>query len=95
MTIANIATTGAIGRGTQTACGITADSVTCRTDLGAFGPPVHTVRVVSLDGGTEIMRHIDSDTGFNPMLRAVRPFLDRMMGPAFNRALENPAEASA
>jgi hypothetical protein len=87
---------GRDGHGTQTVASVTDESVTYRIDLGTFGQPVQTIRAVPVEGGgTEITWRIDSDTGFNPMLRAFGPFMDRLMGSTVELGLENLAKASA
>lgn len=80
---------GREGRGTQTVSEITPDAVRYSIDLGPMGQPVQTIRAEARDGGTRVTWSMTADMGFNPVARVMGLFMDRMVGPTFERGLAN------
>ncbi|MCU4652724.1 SRPBCC family protein [Roseibacterium sp. SDUM158016] len=85
---------GREGRGTQTVTGLAGDAVHYRIDLGAMGTPAQTIRAEPHDGGARVTWSMEADMGFNPVARIIGLFMDRRVGPTFERGLAN-LEAAA
>lgn len=80
---------GKEGRGSQTVAAITGDAVHYRIDLGPMGTPAQTIRVEPLPEGARVTWSMQADMGFNPIGRVMGLFMDRMVGPTFERGLAN------
>lgn len=80
---------GKEGKGSQTVSAVTADAVHYRIDLGPMGTPSQTIRAEPHDGGAEVTWSMRADMGFNPVGRVMGLFMDRMVGPTFERGLAN------
>ncbi|WP_407474644.1 hypothetical protein [Sulfitobacter sp. PM12] len=72
---------GAEGKGQQTGADVQDGAVQYDIDLGPMGQP--TQRISAIQRGDQ------ADMGFNPIARIMGLFLDRMVGPTFDRGLEN------
>ena len=77
---------GKDGKGSQTVAAVTGDAVHFDIDLG----PMAAAR----DDGTQVTWSMQADMGFNPIGRVMGLFMDRMVGPTFERGLAN-LEAAA
>ena len=64
-------------------------SVTIRLDFGQDGANVTRIDLVPEGAGTRIVWSMHSDFGDNLVGRFLGPLLDRMVGPDFERGLEN------
>ena len=80
---------GREGKGSQTVSAITGDAVHYRIDLGPMGEPLQTIRAEPRDGGAHVTWSMRADMGFNPVARVMGLFMDRMVGPTFERGLAN------
>lgn len=85
---------GKDGKGSQTVAAVTADQVTFAIDLGSMGTPTQTISVAAASEGTKVTWSMDTDMGMNPIARVFGLFMDRMMGPTFDRGLKNMADAA-
>ena len=85
---------GREGRGTQTVAAVETDAVRYAIDLGRMGRPTQTIRAEARDGGAHVTWTMQADMGFNPVARVMGLFLDRLVGPTFERGLAN-LEAAA
>ena len=86
---------GKDGKGSQTVASVTGDQVVYNIDLGALGQPQQSIHVSPSEDGSTVTWRIDSDQGFNPIFRVFGLFMDGMMGPIFERGLENLDKAAA
>ncbi len=80
---------GKDGKGSQTVSAVTGDAVHFDIDLGAMGKPKQTIRAQQRDGRTHVTWSMDADMGMNPIGRVMGLFMDRMVGPTFERGLAN------
>ena len=80
---------GRQGKGSQMVSAITDDAVYYRIDLGPMGKPSQTIRAEPRDGGATVTWSMQADMGFNPIGRVMGLFMDRMVGPTFERGLAN------
>ena len=80
---------GKDGKGSQTVSAVTADAVHFDIDLGPMGKPKQTIRAEPHDGGAKVTWDMQADMGFNPIARVMGLFMDRMVGPTFERGLAN------
>jgi uncharacterized protein YndB with AHSA1/START domain len=78
------------GQGTQTITALTPDrSVTMHLDLGPMGQPTTTFTLADHPEGTAVSWRTEAVLGRNPVARVIGVFLDRMMGPTYERGLAN------
>ena len=80
---------GKDGKGSQTVAAVTGDAVHFDIDLGPMGKPRQTIRAAARDDGTQVTWSMQADMGFNPIGRVMGLFMDRMVGPTFERGLAN------
>ena len=80
---------GKDGKGSQTVSAVTDDTVRYQIDLGAMGRPQQTIRAEPRADGAHVTWSIQADMGFNPIGRVMGLFMDRMVGPTFERGLAN------
>lgn len=80
---------GKEGNGTQTVAAVDATSVRFDIDLGAMGKPTQMISAVSHDIGSQVTWEMHADLGFNPVARVMGLFMDGMIGPTFERGLQN------
>lgn len=80
---------GKDGKGSQTVAAVTGDAVHFDIDLGPMGKPKQTIRAEPRDGRTHVVWSMQADMGFNPVGRVMGLFMDRMVGPTFERGLAN------
>lgn len=85
---------GREGKGSQTVSAITENAVEFDIDLGPMGSPKQTIRAEPRDGGTSVTWSMQADLGFNPIARVMGLFMDRMVGPTFERGLANLGTAA-
>lgn len=86
---------GKEGEGTQfITAAIQNRSVTMQIDLGSMGRPVQTFDLQPLDGGTQVTWGMEADLGFNPVARVFGLFMEGMMGPVYERGLNNLSKAT-
>ncbi|THH39113.1 polyketide cyclase [Aliishimia ponticola] len=78
---------GREGKGSQTVAQVTPDAVHYSIDLGPMGRPTQAIHAVPQPGGAEVTWTMQADMGFNPIGRIMGLFMDRMMGPVFERGL--------
>jgi Polyketide cyclase / dehydrase and lipid transport len=77
-------------QGTQTITALEPNaSVTMQIDLGAMGKPVQTFRLSKEIAGTRVTWTTDNSFGYNPVARVVGLFLEKMVGPTYERGLNN------
>ena len=86
---------GKDGEGTQTVAQLSESEVVFDIDLGAFGQPKQSITATPTAEGTLVTWRMQSDAGFNPVFRVFGLFMDGMMGPVFERGLENIGKATA
>ncbi|MEM1286153.1 MAG: SRPBCC family protein [Pseudomonadota bacterium] len=87
---------GKEGRGTQTITALEENrSVTMQIDLGAMGQPLQTFTLEPQADGTRIVWSVESQFGMNPIGRVFGLFLDGMLGPVYERGLDNLANVAA
>ena len=81
---------GKEGKGSQTITALEPDrSVTMQIDLGAMGQPVQTFTLEPVGEATRVVWSVESRFGFNPVGRMFGLFLDGMLGPVYERGLDN------
>ena len=80
---------GRDGKGSQTVLAVTDDMVRYRIDLGAMGKPLQTIRAQPHADGAYVAWSMEADMGFNPIARVMGLFMDRVLGPTFERGLNN------
>ena len=86
---------GKEGKGSQTVATVTSETVVYHIDMGALGKPTQSIKVVPGADGSTVTWRVESDTGFNPIFRVFGLFMDGMMGPVFERGLDNLGKATA
>lgn len=80
---------GKDGKGTQTVASLIEDeSVTLQLDLGPMGRPVTTFTLEPRAEGTQVRWSTTADFGWNPVARVFGLFLDRLLGPDYERGLQ-------
>lgn len=80
---------GREGKGSQTVSAVTGDAVEFDIDLGPMGKPRQTIRAEQRADGAAVTWSMQADMGFNPIARVMGLFMDRMVGPTFERGLTN------
>ncbi|MEM8587997.1 MAG: SRPBCC family protein [Pseudomonadota bacterium] len=85
---------GRDGKGSQTVSAVSGDAVEFDIDLGPMGKPRQTIRAEQCAGGTSVTWSMQADMGLNPIGRVMGLFMDRMIGPTFERGLANLAAAA-
>jgi uncharacterized protein YndB with AHSA1/START domain len=81
---------GKDGEGTQTITALSPDaSVTMQLDLGPMGQPTTVFTLTPEAEGTRVLWRTEAAFGNNPIGRVVGVFLDGMMGPTYERGLQN------
>jgi carbon monoxide dehydrogenase subunit G len=81
---------GRRGSGTQTIVGVERNrEVTAEVDMGAMGKSFHRFRLTPADDGTEVVWRAESRFGFNPLGRVFGLFMERFLGPVFEKGLGN------
>lgn len=81
---------GKDGSGVQTIIAMqTNQSVTMQIDLGSMGQPVQTFTLEPTDAGTRVVWSVESQFGMNPIGRVFGMFMDGMLGPTYERGLDN------
>ncbi|RVT86933.1 polyketide cyclase [Rhodobacteraceae bacterium CCMM004] len=80
---------GKEGKGSQTVSAVTGGTVHYQIDLGAMGRPQQTIRAEPRADGAHVTWSMQADMGFNPVGRVMGLFMDRMVGPTFERGLAN------
>ncbi len=77
-----------VGTGTQVITASVPDrSVTSDIDFGDMGTAKATFTLEPLANGTRVTWDLDSDMGAGPIGRYFGPFLDRMVGPDYEKGL--------
>jgi hypothetical protein len=82
---------GAEGKGQQTVADVQDGAVQYDIDLGPMGQPTQRISAIQRGDQSEVTWQMQADMGFNPIARIMGLFLDRMVGPTFDRGLENMA----
>ncbi|MEO1228507.1 MAG: SRPBCC family protein [Myxococcota bacterium] len=86
---------GKDGKGTQTVASVVEnESVTLQLDLGPMGRPVTTFTFEPKSGGTQVRWATTAQFGLNPLARVFGLFLDRFLGPDYDRGLQLLAAAT-
>ncbi len=86
---------GVEGEGTQTITAVEPNrSVTMQIELGAMGKPIQNFQLAPVNGGTEVKWRVTSDFGYNPAGRVFVLFMDGMLGPIYERGLNNLEKVS-
>lgn len=81
---------GKEGKGTQTITALEENrAVTMQIDLGAMGKPVQHFSLKPSGDGTEVVWNVTMKFGMNPIGRVMGLFMDGMMGPVYERGLDN------
>lgn len=80
---------GKEGKGTQTVAAVAGNSVRYDIDLGAMGNPTQLISAAPQDTGSRVMWEMHADLGFNPIARVMGLFMNGMIGPTFERGLQN------
>ena len=80
---------GREGRGSQVVTRVTDTAVDFAIDLGAMGKPAQRIAIERTETGTRVTWSMRMDLGFNPVARVMGLFMDRMVGPVFERGLAN------
>ncbi|MEL6966913.1 MAG: SRPBCC family protein [Pseudomonadota bacterium] len=84
---------GKEGKGTQTITALEENKgVTMQIDMGAMGKPVQRFTLTPTTGGTQVTWNVSMDFGMNPIGRVFGLFMDGMMGPVYERGLDNLAK---
>ena len=86
---------GKDGKGTQTVASVSDSQVTYAIDLGPMGKPSQAIVAEPVEEGTKVTWTMDADMGFNPIARVMGLFMDGMVGPSFEKGLENLANVNA
>ncbi|HEX6571499.1 MAG TPA: SRPBCC family protein [Steroidobacteraceae bacterium] len=77
-----------VGSGSQEIIAVEPDrSVSIRLDFGQKGKPISTMTLLPAGSGTRIVWSMDSDFSDDFVGRYFAPFLDRMVGPDYERGL--------
>jgi hypothetical protein len=80
---------GKEGKGTQTVAAVDETSVRYDIDLGAMGTPTQMISAVAQENGSQVTWEMHADLGFNPIARVMGLFMNGMIGPTFERGLQN------
>lgn len=81
---------GKEGKGTQTIVAMSENkTVKMNIDLGALGKPVQTFTLSPQGSKTLVEWSVKSDFGLNPVFRVFGLFVDGMLGPIYERGLDN------
>lgn len=86
---------GRDGKGQQTVARVQDSAVQYVIDLGPMGRPTQKISATPHGDQTEVTWHMQADMGLNPVARVMGLFMDRMVGPTFERGLQNMAAAFA
>jgi effector-binding domain-containing protein len=68
------------------------DSISIELVFGEMTPSMAYFKFVKADNGTKVIWDMDSDLGMNPMHRIFGLFLDKLIGPDFEKGLANMKE---
>lgn len=82
---------GRDGKGQQTVARVEGEAVHYAIDLGAMGQPTQSISAVQQGDTSEVTWAMHADLGLNPIGRVMGLFMDRMVGPTFERGLQNMA----
>lgn len=82
---------GKEGKGHQTVAAVLDTAVQYDIDLGPMGRPTQRISAVQRGDQSEVTWEMQADLGLNPIARVMGLFMDRMIGPTFERGLENMA----
>jgi hypothetical protein len=82
---------GKEGRGQQTVARVEDRAVHYAIDLGPMGQPTQRISAVEQGTLSEVTWAMHADLGMNPIARVMGLFMDRMVGPTFERGLQNMA----
>lgn len=77
------------GAGTIVIEQVSADAVHYQLDLGPMGAPTQTISVAQGANGNTITWQMEMDMGLNPIARVMGLFMDGMVGPSFEKGLQN------
>lgn len=80
---------GRDGRGTQTVSAQGPDHVVYTIDLGPMGRPTQSLCAVPAGSGSVLHWEMQADLGYNPIARVMGLFMDRKIGPVFDRGIAN------
>jgi uncharacterized protein YndB with AHSA1/START domain len=87
---ASFAWTGKEGSGSQTISEVVdGRRVVMQLDLGSMGRPVQAFELEPVAGGTKVTWSLDADFGMNPVSRVFGLFMDGMLGPVYEKGLQN------
>lgn len=82
---------GKEGKGKQTVAIVQDSAVQYDIDLGPMGRPTQKISATAQGDQSEVTWHMHADMGLNPVARVMGLFMDRMVGPTFERGLQNMA----
>jgi hypothetical protein len=80
---------GRDGKGQQTVSRVEDGAVHYAIDLGPMGRPTQRISATQQDDMSEVTWAMQADLGMNPIARVMGLFMDRMVGPTFERGLQN------
>lgn len=83
-----------VGAGEMTITSSTADSICTAMNFMENGVATGKFILTKADSGTKITWSMDSDMGMNPIGRIFGLFMDKMMGPDFEKGLANLKEVA-
>jgi hypothetical protein len=86
---------GREGKGQQTVSRVEDSAVHYAIDLGAMGQPTQRISAADQGARSEVTWTMHADLGLNPIARVMGLFKDRMVGPTFERGLQNMADEFA
>ena len=82
---------GRDGKGHQTVAAVEETGVRYDIDLGPMGKPRQSISAVPMGDQSEVTWQMQADLGLNPIARVMGLFMDGMVGPTFERGLQNMA----
>jgi hypothetical protein len=82
---------GREGKGQQTVSRVEDRAVHYAIDLGPMGKPTQSISAAQQGNMSEVTWTMHADLGMNPIARVMGLFMDRMVGPTFERGLQNMA----
>lgn len=82
---------GREGKGQQTVSRVEDGAVHYAIDLGPMGRPTQRISAAQQGDMSEVTWAMQADLGMNPIARVMGLFMDRMVGPTFERGLQNMA----
>ena len=80
---------GKDGKGAQTVSAVDETSVQYDIDLGPMGRPTQSISAARRGDHSEVTWRMQADLGMNPIARVMGLFMDGMVGPTFERGLQN------